>query len=120
MGPATIKVRIRRHKESTEFAEGDFYVDSGLAYAVVPERMLRDLGVDATGQETMFLANGEKVVRKTGDAYFELCGKGGYSRVMFGEPDDVNLVGVITLEALGLVLDPFTRELKPVPTLLTW
>jgi hypothetical protein len=68
----------------------------------------------------MFLANGEKVVRKTGDAYFVLGGRGGYSKVLFGEPGDVNLVGVITLEALGLALDVFTRELKPVPMLLTW
>ena len=31
-----------------------------------------------------------------------------------GEPGDEPLLGVITLENLGLVLDPFKRELRPM------
>jgi hypothetical protein len=38
--------------------------------------------------------------------------------VIFGEPDDSVLLGVFSLEALGLVLDPLRRELKPLPMVL--
>ena len=49
-----------------------------------------------------------------GDAYFEYAGVGGPAPVIFGEKDDRNLLGVTTLEALELVLDPFKRELRPM------
>ena len=38
--------------------------------------------------------------------------------VIFGEDKDSVLLGVFTLEALGLVLDPLRRELKPLPMVL--
>jgi hypothetical protein len=47
-----------------------------------------------------------------------LKGKGGYSKVIFGEKDDGVLLGALTLEALGLMLDPLKRELRPLPMLL--
>jgi hypothetical protein len=38
--------------------------------------------------------------------------------VVFREEDDSTLLGALTLEALGLVLDPLRRELKPLPMIL--
>jgi hypothetical protein len=38
--------------------------------------------------------------------------------VILGEPGDEPLLGVITLEELGLVLNPFNRTLQPMKTLL--
>jgi hypothetical protein len=38
--------------------------------------------------------------------------------VIFGEPEDSNLLGAFTLEALGLALDPLRRELHPLPMIL--
>ena len=35
-----------------------------------------------------------------------------------GEPGDEPLLGVVTLEILGLVLNPFTRTLQPMRMLL--
>ncbi len=32
-----------------------------------------------------------------------------------GEPGDAALLGVVTLEELGLILDPMRRELRPMP-----
>jgi hypothetical protein len=36
------------------------------------------------------------------------------SPVVFGEAEDVYLLGAVTLETLGFVLDPFRRELRPL------
>ena len=42
----------------------------------------------------------------------------GASPVIFGDKEDIYLLGVVTLESLGLILDPIRRELKPLPMLL--
>jgi hypothetical protein len=42
----------------------------------------------------------------------------GGADVIFGEEGDSTLLGALTLEALGLALDPLRRELKPLPMLL--
>jgi len=38
--------------------------------------------------------------------------------VILGEPGDEPLLGVVTLEILGLTLNPFTRQLQPMRMLL--
>jgi len=42
----------------------------------------------------------------------------GGADVIFGQEDDSTLLGVLTLEALGLVLDPLKRQLKPLPMVI--
>ena len=42
----------------------------------------------------------------------------GHTPVILGEPGDEALLGTVTLEILGLVLNPFTRELQPMRMLL--
>lgn len=37
---------------------------------------------------------------------------------MLGEKDDEALLGVVTLEEFGLVLNPLTRKLQPVRVML--
>jgi hypothetical protein len=39
--------------------------------------------------------------------------------VVLGEPGDASVLGVVSLEALGLGIDPASGELKPV-MLVTW
>lgn len=38
--------------------------------------------------------------------------------MIFGEKGDSVLVGAVSLEALGVMLDPMKRELRPLPMLL--
>jgi hypothetical protein len=38
--------------------------------------------------------------------------------VVLGESEDENLLGVVTLEIFGLVLDPLKRELRPARGLM--
>lgn len=40
------------------------------------------------------------------------------SPVIFGERGDSTLLGTVSLEALGFVLDPIRRELRPLPMVL--
>jgi len=111
-------MRVRQHRKAPDHADLEFLVDSGAAFTVAPGDVLERLGIEADSEQEFRFANGEKVIRKVGDAYFEFQRKGGYSKVIFGEGGDSNLLGVLTLETFGLVLDPFKRELKPLPMLL--
>ena len=40
------------------------------------------------------------------------------SPVIFGQKDDSTLLGVVSLKALGLILDPLKRELRSLPMVL--
>ena len=118
MGMTYVELRMRKDKKSKRSAVEEFLVDSGAAYTVAPATVLKRLGIEPDDRQTFILANGEKVTRKMGDAYFEYGDKHGYSKVIFGQKGDSNLLGALTLETFGLVLDPLKRELKAMPMLL--
>ncbi len=96
----------------------EFIVDSGAIYSVVPAPILRRLGIRPLKKEEFRLANGGKITRRKGGAMFRYGKRVGVADVIFGEPGDSQLLGVLTLEALGLSLDPLRRELKPLPMIL--
>ena len=86
-------------------------VDSGATYTVVPETVLKRLGIKPDDEEKFSLADGRIIKRKVGSALYEYEGKQRAAPVLFGEKDDSLLLGTFTLEALGLTLDPLKRKL---------
>ena len=66
------------------------------------------------GAQTFDLADGTEVERAVGSAEFEVAGRRGASTVIFGKRGDACLLGVVTLEELGMVLDPLRRRLRPM------
>ena len=94
-----------------------FLVDSGAVYSVIPESDLKKMGIKPTSSESFILANGEIIKMPVGNACFEYKGKLRAAPVIFGDKD-IYLLGATTLEALGLILDPIHRKLKPLPMLL--
>ena len=95
-----------------------FLIDSGAMYSVVPTPVLERLGIKPLVEEEFRLANGYKIIRKKGVAVFKYNGRVGGADVIFGESEDSTLLGALTLEALGLSLDPLRRQLKPIPMML--
>ena len=118
MGLTVLKVEVGNpsNPEITEPVE--FLIDSGAIYSVVPTPILEKLSIKPLTEEEFRLANGETIKRKKGGALFKYGEKIGVADVIFGEKDDSTLLGAFTLEALGLVLDPLKRELKPLPMVL--
>ena len=54
------------------------------------------------------------IEREVGEAVFTYRGRTRTSPVMFGEEGDSILLGVMTLESLGLLLDPVKQEVRPM------
>jgi predicted aspartyl protease len=93
-------------------------VDSGAIRSLVPGSLLRDLGIEPITEDSYMLANGDKITRRRGVALFKYGERIGGADVIFGEEGDSDLLGVLTLEAMGLGLNPLTRELFEIPMLL--
>jgi clan AA aspartic protease len=118
MGLTYVSVKVANPADPSKSVEETFMVDSGAVYSLVPRHNLNRLGITPHSKRTFILANGEKIEREIGTAIFEYQGQRGDSLVVFGEEGDSPLLGATTLGGFGLILDPFRRELKPLPMLL--
>lgn len=111
MGITRVHLTIQNPAQPHKKFEGNFLVDSGATYTVVPKNILRDLGITPEREEIIALADGTTIKRQLGNALYEYEGIKSAAPVLFGEKDDSALLGVVTIEAMGLVLDPLKRKL---------
>ena len=118
MGLTHVTARVANPANPRKSARLSFLVDSGAIYSVVPEATLRRLGIRPRGSHTFTLADGTEINRQMGDAIFLIDGERGASPVIFGEKGDSTLLGTVSLESLGLMLDPIKRTLRPLPMVL--
>lgn len=96
----------------------EFLVDTGAIYSVVPASMLDRLGVPHLKRQRFTLADGTHQTWDVGEAFFELGSEVGTSQVIFGPEGVTPLLGALTLESLGLMVNPVTRELVPMRLVL--
>ncbi|WP_309492967.1 retroviral-like aspartic protease family protein [Candidatus Hecatella orcuttiae] len=95
-----------------------FLVDSSATYSLLPQKVWRKIGLKPMREHTFTLADGSAITRKVSECYIILPQGEARTPVILGEAGDEALLGVVTLEILGLVLDPFKRTLKPMRMLL--
>jgi len=95
-----------------------FLVDSGATYTLLPEKVWKAIGLIPKREMVFTLADGTAVERNVSECFIKLPQGEGHTPVILGEPGDEALLGVVTLEILGLILNPFTRELQPMRMLL--
>jgi len=118
MGLTTLRLEVGNPTDLRVTEDVDFLIDSGAIYSVVPSAILGRLAIRPLTEETFRLADGSEIRRQKGIALFRYGERVGGADVIFGEPDDAVLLGALTLESLGLALDPLRRELKPLPMIL--
>lgn len=95
-----------------------FLVDSGATYTLLPHDVWQSLGLSPRRTVAFTLADGTTVERAVSECHIVLAQGEGHTPVILGQPGDEALLGVVTLEILGLVLNPFTRTLQPMRMLL--
>jgi len=95
-----------------------FLIDSGATYTVLPEKVWKKIGLKPIREHEFTLADGTIIKRKVSECYISIPQGEGHTPVVLGEADDHALLGVVTLEILGLVFNPFKRTLQPMKMML--
>lgn len=96
-----------------------FLIDSGAMYSLLPEPVWTAIALTPKREMDFSLADGTTIRRPVSECHFSFPQGEGHSPVVLGEAGDPEaLLGVVTLEMLGLVFDPFRRTLHPMRALL--
>ena len=116
MGLTCITGRVSSDKNREE--ELQFLVDSGANYTVLPKSVWKKLKLKSKRVAQFVLADGTKIDRHIGECLIQLEMGECHTPVVLGEDGDEPLLGAVTLEELGLVLNPFNRSLHPMRMLI--
>lgn len=85
--------------------------DSAETYTLLPRPLLERLGVRSVDTQVFVLADGREIERPAGEVLIRVDGRTQTNVVVFGEGETESLLGAVTLESLGLGIDPVGREL---------
>lgn len=113
MGMTDITLTVISHQDPKKKALVNFLVDSGASYTSLPTQVVKELDIKPKFEETFSLADASTITRKIGNALIRWRGREVATPVILGERGDSALLGAITLESLGVVLDPLKRQLRP-------
>ena len=96
----------------------EFIVDTGAIYAVISKSVAEGLRLKETGRRKFKIANGDVVEYPVSEAYIIVNGEGVTSVVAIADEKTSLLLGVTTLELLGLTVDPVTGKLTPLELMI--
>ncbi len=86
-------------------------VDTGSELSWIPSGVLESLAIERRKEMRFRQASGTILTRWTGSAWVHAAGTSATDDVVFGEPDDLILLGARSLEGLNLRVDPVTKTL---------
>jgi predicted aspartyl protease len=118
MGLTYIEGTVRAPGRRQRTLRVRFLVDSGAVYSVLRRNDWRKLGLKAERELEFVLADGTSLTRGASECIFELEGRRATSPVVLGQTEDEALLGAVTLETLGLMLNPLSRTLQPMRMVL--
>jgi len=116
MGITYIEAQVKGQTGKEETVK--FLVDSGATYSLLPKTVWQALELKPNRKMSFTLSDGTTVDRSISEAHFTMSQGQAHSPVILGEDADEALLGVVTLEILGLVFNPFDRTLKPMRMML--
>jgi predicted aspartyl protease len=118
MGVTPVRVKVSRVSGRRPVLDVRFMVDSGALYSVLPEKVWCRLKLRSQRTAEFVLADGTVIKRGVSECRFEIAGQSAVSPVVLGHEDDGAVLGAVTLETLGLMLNPLNRELVPMRLML--
>ena len=113
-----VTLTIKNPSDPKKTVTYEFLVDSGAAYTVVPETIVKQIGLTPNFRREFILADGKKIERAIGDAKIRYGNEEISTPVVLGKKGDSALLGTFTLEAFGLALDPFQRKIYKAKMML--
>ena len=118
MGYTKVMARIVNPKEPKRYREVELLVGTGAVYTVIDGTSLRQIEIESVEKMEFHSTSNEKLVREVGVSVIEVMGRRWLTNVIFGEEGDNEVLGVTTLEQLGLQIDPVKQEISPLPLYL--
>jgi clan AA aspartic protease len=116
MGHVEVKVGLSNPETGTR-ADEKGLVDTGATLTVIPKKLAESLRLPIKSQSKAMTAGGPVSVDLS-DVYVEIAGKTATVRVAISDVVDRLLIGVTTLETLGLTVDPLAGQLRETYYLL--
>jgi len=114
MSVFAIKATVLNLADPERRLSTELLVDTGAVYSMLPRSVLVSLVISPRSQRRFHLGDGRTVVWEFGDATFIVDGYQAPSPVIFGEENCPSLLGAVTLEAMGVAVDPVNKQLIPV------
>jgi clan AA aspartic protease len=113
MGVFTVPIQVG-DPGAERFESFDALVDTGSSNTAVPGSVLRALGVEPYRTAMFEMADGSQAPMEIGRTWVRVNGDIELTQVVFSEEGSQAILGAITLEELGLGVDPIKRQLVPV------
>ena len=113
MGALRIPVKAAHPTEQDRSEKIELLVDTGATFTVLPPDLWRRMGLTADFTRQLRTADGRLLERAQGLAYLEIDGHAATVPVIEGSDGDIPVLGVTSLEILGLAFDPVKGELRP-------
>jgi predicted aspartyl protease len=112
MGHVRVRIRLA-NPERREDGVGveEALVDTGATWTTIPRTLAEELDLRVIGPMAVKTAAGPQQMDQS-YAYIELAGKTMVTPLLISDTLETVLIGVITLEALGLAVDPGTGQLR--------
>jgi len=98
--------------------ELEFIVDTGAIYTVIPQSVAEKLQLKEVDKRRFKIASGEVVEYPVSEVHVTIGGKGVTSLVAIANEKTPILLGVTTLELMGLQVDPVTGKLTPLELMI--
>ena len=116
MGFTHVEIDVANVSEPGKRRGIEFLADTGALLTVVPSLILRELDIEPVS-ERVFRGFGGTISRRIGIVRMTYEDSIIGTSVIFGEPDDIPVLGVTALEALGYQVHPVSQRLIKVDSL---
>lgn len=113
MGTFRVRAQVFSLTKPDRCRELEMLVDTGATQSIVPRAVMEALSVPVEREQTFRLANGEEIRRDVGWVGVRFGDREAHTLAVFGDEADATVLGALTLEELGLEVDPRERILKP-------
>jgi predicted aspartyl protease len=120
LGFVKTRVKVSNPSNPSKKAELELLVDTVATFTLISSAVFQEIGVQADGKFKLKTADSKFIGRDGSMVWVEVEGKGYKVPVIVGDEEDAPVLGVTTLEILGLELDPITKKLKPTKYLLLY
>jgi len=113
MGTFRVQIEVG-DPEGRRFESVEALVDTGATNTTLAASVLEGLGVNPYTTTVFQLADGSELELSVGRTWVRVDGQQEFTQVVFAGEGTQPILGAVTLEEMGLAVDPVGRRLQPV------